>query len=214
MANLIVRCSSLKKLMTNPRSKSELLSETTKTWIKELVKEEFYGYHSEISSKAIEKGNLNEYEAIELLNDVLFKAYKKNNRRKENEWLTGECDIDGDDIIRDIKNSWSLETFPAFIEDAEKIVKDSGYDWQVRGYMILWDKPKASIDFCITSTPHELLHDEYDNFDIHLVDNHDPRKRITSVYIDRDLEIEKEMFERYKVANEYYQKCWDELLSK
>jgi hypothetical protein len=39
MKDLKIRCSSIGKIMTSPRSKAELLSATTKTYIKELVLE-------------------------------------------------------------------------------------------------------------------------------------------------------------------------------
>jgi hypothetical protein len=40
---LKVRCSALGAIMTNPRSKTETLSETTKTYVKEMVLEHKYG---------------------------------------------------------------------------------------------------------------------------------------------------------------------------
>ena len=51
------RCSSLGKLMTEPRSKSEgVLSVGAKTYIRELAAQEIFGVEFEVSSKAIEKG--------------------------------------------------------------------------------------------------------------------------------------------------------------
>jgi hypothetical protein len=38
-----VRCSQIGKLMTNPRTKGELFSQTTKTYIQELVLRDKYG---------------------------------------------------------------------------------------------------------------------------------------------------------------------------
>ena len=49
-----IRCSQLKLLMTAPRLKSEVLSETAKTLIKDLVKESVFGVRKMITSKAIE----------------------------------------------------------------------------------------------------------------------------------------------------------------
>jgi hypothetical protein len=45
---MIFRCSSLAKLMTNPKSKSESLSAGAKTYIKELAKQNFYGYTNKL----------------------------------------------------------------------------------------------------------------------------------------------------------------------
>jgi len=40
---LKIRCSALGKIMTNSRSKSEVLSKTCKTYLQELAIEEMYG---------------------------------------------------------------------------------------------------------------------------------------------------------------------------
>lgn len=196
------------------------LSETTRTWIKGIAKRNFYGYKVEIGSKYFDKGHAVEDTSIELLNIVEFTGYEKNTERRTAThpdgfaWLTGECDIytpEGE--IRDIKSSWDIETFPAFKEDAEKKLKDSGYNWQMRGYMILWNAPRATVDFCLVDTPPELLSD-YDNWELHEVDHIDPVKRITSVSIERDETIEDEILERYKWANHFYHECMNELKSK
>jgi len=46
---MIVRCSSLGKLMTEPRSKSEVLSQTAKSYIEDLFNELEFGYRKEFS---------------------------------------------------------------------------------------------------------------------------------------------------------------------
>ena len=53
---MIFRCSSLGKLMTNPRSKTEVLSETAKSYIKQLAKENYYNYKTTIETKQMRKG--------------------------------------------------------------------------------------------------------------------------------------------------------------
>ena len=213
MRNLVVRCSSLHKMMTNSRSKKDELSATTKTWLKEMVKEDVFGYSKQLDTPAINKGINFEDDSIALLNEATFNSYKKNTERITNEWLTGEADIVDAELIRDIKSSWSLETFPAFQEDADAAVKKSGYDWQLRGYMMLYNKPKATIDYCMISTPESLLKD-WDDRTIHKVDHIAPTRRISTVTIERDEDIEAKMLERYEVANRYYQQYLTELKSK
>jgi hypothetical protein len=197
-------------MMTNPRGKTEEISATTKTWLKEMVKEEVFGYKKQLDTPAITKGIDYEFMSIDLLNDATFNKYTKNEERKTNSWLTGEADIVAEDLIRDVKSSWSLETFPAFKEDAAAAVKKSGYDWQLRGYMMLYNKPKATIDYCMISTPDSLLKD-WDNKDIHKVDKIDPVRRVSTVTIERDEALEAKMLERYEVANKYYQMYLNEL---
>lgn len=211
--NLIVRCSSLSKLMTKGRSKTDPLGETAKTYIMEQAKESFYGIETVLEGKQLDKGNLNEQLAIDMLNDVRFMDYRKNDKRINLDWLTGECDINAEDRIIDIKNSWSFDSFPCFESEAEKKIKKAGYDWQVRGYMMLYNKPKAEIVYCMTSTPDELL-GSWDDLSVHKVDHIDPALRITSVTIERDLEIENEIKERYELANAYYKECIKELTNK
>ena len=125
------RASQLGNLMTNSRSKSEVLSETTKSEIRKIAKQDFYGYTTEIKTKPMIKGTDWEQNGIDLLNSVRFTQYTKNEERLSNEYMTGCCDIITDDRIIDIKSSWSLETFPATSSEGDA----SGYEWQGRAYM-------------------------------------------------------------------------------
>ena len=171
-----IRSSALGKIMTNPRKKSETLSAGCKTYIKDLVKEDLFGYKSTIDSKYLTKGIDMEDTSIDLYNEVHGTLYLKNTERLSNEFITGECDINAEDKIIDIKSSWSLETFPASPED----VNNKDYEWQLRGYMMLYNKPKAELAYCMVSTPDYLLK-EWDNLDIHKVDSHDPFLRVTTI---------------------------------
>jgi len=196
---MIFRCSSLGRIMTSPRTKGEVLSETAKTYIRSLAKEDFYGYTSEIENKYLTKGINQELESIELLNAVRFEDYTKNSERITTDLLTGECDIITDDTIIDIKTSWSLETFPATSDEAH----DKDYEWQLRGYMMLYNRPKAELVFCMVTTDPELLN-AWDNKTIHEVDHIEPRFRVTSVKYERDEALEGQMLEKLKAAQEYY----------
>jgi hypothetical protein len=206
---MIFRCSSLGKICTNPRTKGEVLSETAKTYIRQLAKEDFYGYNSELNNKYLSKGTNQELESIELLNAVRFEEYTKNTERITTDLLTGECDIITDDTIIDIKTSWSLETFPATPSEAH----DKDYEWQVRGYMMLYNRPKAEVIFTMVSTDPELL-TPWDNLSIHQVDHIEPRFRVTAVQYERDEEIEAGMIEKLKAAQEYYVEYVNELNEK
>jgi hypothetical protein len=79
--------SSLGKLMTNSRTKSEKLSQTTKSYIRSIAKQDFYGYNIDLNNKFIIKGREQEHDSINLLNSVLFTSYQKNDVRIVNEWL-------------------------------------------------------------------------------------------------------------------------------
>ena len=205
---MIFRCSSLAKLMTNPRNKSESLSETAKSYIKQLAKENFYGYTSKIETKQMRKGTEYEMESIALVNSVWFGSnFVKNQLRETQGYLSGHPDIITDDSIIDIKTSWSLDTFPALPEDADS------YEWQVRGYMHLFNKPRAFVIFCMIDTDDELLSD-WDNRDIHKVSHIDPTKRITVVNYERDGVLEELMLSRLRDASEFYSQYMQQLNNK
>ena len=87
------RASSLSEIMTDPKSKDEILSVGAKTAITKIAKEIIYGYDEQFSSKYTEKGIRVEDQSIDLLGSVLLKSFVKNTERKTNDWITGEADI-------------------------------------------------------------------------------------------------------------------------
>ena len=147
--------------------------------------------------------------SIDLYNEVHGTLYLKNTERLSNEFITGECDINAEDKIIDIKSSWSLETFPASPDD----VNNKDYEWQLRGYLWLYDKPKAELAYCMVSTPDYLLKD-WDNWDIHKVDKHDPFLRVTCISFERDTEKEALIEQRVKDCREFYNEYRDSILNK
>ena len=200
--------SSIGKLMTNGRGKNEV-GATAKSYIKQVAKENFYGYRSEINNKYIQKGLMQEQDSIDLLNTVRFEGYEKNTVRMVNEVMTGECDIITNDSIIDIKTSWSLDTFPVMAEDGY----DTLYEWQLRAYMMLYDRPKAELIYCMVTTSNELLN-EWENLAIHRVDHIAPEKRITVLSFERNEDKEIEMLDRLKWASEYYDEYYSLLEAK
>jgi len=204
-----IRSSALGKIMTNPRKKSEALSAGCKTYIKELVKEDLFGYKSTIDSKYLTKGIDLEDTSIDLYNEVHSTLYLKNTERLSNEFITGECDINAEDKIIDIKSSWSLETFPASPDD----VNNKDYEWQLRGYMMLYNKPKAELAYCMVSTPDYLLKD-WDNWEIHKVDKHDPFLRVTTISFERDRDKERDIIDRVIECGKFYIEYRDSILNK
>jgi hypothetical protein len=204
------RASQLGKLMTSSRTKGEALGQTAKSYIIEKAKEDFYDYKVELTNKYLMKGIHQEQDSIDLLNAVRFESYKKNEKREENEWLTGSCDIITDELIIDVKTSWSLETFPATNYELKDL---SLYDWQGRAYMWLYDMPTFELSYVMVSTADDLLSD-YDSYAIHKVDHIDPAKRITSIRFERDKELEIQMAERLIEATKFYKEVINQLENK
>lgn len=144
--NLIFRCSAVGELM----GKTGLGVTGQKRAIYSYI-EQFEGRYKEIKSKYLEKGTTNELDAIKLISEVYGDNYQKNEDRRTNDYLTGECDIQTEDTIIDVKCSWDRFTFQ------ESKTEKSKYEWQLRGYMELWEKERAEVIFCLTDTPDEMI---------------------------------------------------------
>lgn len=197
------RASSLAEIMTD--GKKEPLSAGAKTHIQQLAKEYVYGYDKRITSKYTDKGIQVEDKSIALLNSVLFADYKKNTERKENDWITGECDIFTGDMIYDIKSSWSLDTFPVLASQGE----EKSYEWQLRAYMWLWNVDKAAIAYCLVNTPEDLI--GYERQEIHMVDHINPELRVTFVKYERDKSLEEKIKSKVEAARLYYQEVIEQI---
>ena len=193
------RCSSLGKLMTEPKSKTEVLSVGAKTYIRELAAQEIFGVDFVVSSKAMEKGIEAEGDSIDLLNSVRGLSLVKNTDRRSNDFITGECDLFDASARRghDIKTSWSIATFPITVADCE----DKLYEWQMRGYMALWDAEEWEVNYCLVDTPERLI--AFEPMDLHVVSHLPEWMRVTTWTIKRDLEKEAAIYEKVKAANEY-----------
>ncbi|HEY4714786.1 MAG TPA: hypothetical protein VIH30_11180 [Aquirhabdus sp.] len=179
------------------------LSQGAKTYIKELVKFERYGFREYLDNKYIKKGLQCEDAAIDFLSELHDTFYIKHVGRVQNEFLTGECDILTDTMIRDIKCSWSIGTFPMFNDDAEQAIKDAGYDWQGRAYMWLYDRPSFSVDYVLMPTPEELLYFDKPEMMIDAVLDMPPHHRVKTVTINRDLELESLIKIKCELAQSY-----------
>lgn len=197
-----IRASQLSNIMTDPKDKNEKLSVGAKTYLEKMAKEFVYGFSEVITSKYMDKGIIVEPASIALYNEVHFTDYQKNVERKNNDWLTGECDIFTGSKVIDVKSSWSLPTFPSTKALAEKSAKEAGYDWQGRAYLMLWEVEDFEVAYCMVSTPDELI--KYEQEDLHYVDHINPALRVTTAPIyKRDRTLEDKIKYRVDAANEY-----------
>ena len=152
-----IRCSAIGKIMTNPKTKGESLSQTTKTYLQELAVEEIYGIRKEFSSRYTDKGNEVEELSIALCNDVLNLGFiYKNEEHYSNNWISGTPDVNTDEILLDVKSSWDATTFPFF--DTE--LKNKDYFYQLQGYLWLTNKTEALLCYCLIDTPLQIVEDE------------------------------------------------------
>lgn len=217
LAKLIAKDSKSKerfKLQEKKDYKPEFdISEGAKTYVESLVKQYVFGYKKRFYTDETEKGKIVEPDSIKLFKKVNFKPnYEKNTERKRNEFIQGECDIysNTDDIVIDIKSSYDLESFPATTNNINSIA----YEWQLRGYMMLWEASKSMLAYCMVSTPTSCLK-RFSNLDMHYVDHIEPSLRVTcSTMFHRDKDLENEI--KYKVteARKYAQHYYKQILNK
>jgi hypothetical protein len=212
--NYLFRCSSLGKMMTYPNKDS--LSAGPKTFLGQIFKEEFYGKTGQIQSKYLDKGLLSEEEAISMYGDFISKKVSKNTERYDNEYITGEPDIN-DEFLADIKCSWNHTTFPVTAE----YVPNKDYYWQLQGYMALTDRKESRLVYCLVDTPDELIYDELkrvrsklgvielpEELEQEIWDSHkllgiEPKHRIKEFVIQRNDEDIESIYKRVTLAREY-----------
>lgn len=152
-----VRCSGIGDIMTNPRSKSETISAGAKTHCEKWIKEQLYNRKAAFFSKQTAKGNIVEDESIAFVSDLLGLAnLKKNKAHFTDDYCQGTPDLITEDLVIDMKNSWTWDTFPILKND----VPDKNYYWQLQGYMKLTGKQNAMLIYTLTDTPRHLIESE------------------------------------------------------
>lgn len=210
MSDLLIRCSSLGRIMTNPTAAAikagEILSVGAKTYIRRLAAESIFGAEFEVSGKALEKGTRCEGDSIALLNRVRGLSLEKNTERRSNGFITGEADL-VDQARReghDLKTSWSIATFPISVLECY----DSDYEWQCLGYLVLWDMDRWHVDYALVTTPDDLV--GYEPQTLHFVDHIPEHMRVTSWTVERDAAKEALIEERVKAARAYYAEVIEE----
>ena len=209
----LFRCSSLHKLIGDGRSKAAVISDTAKSAIRDIVKEDLYGFRSFTGNQYTAKGNLLEDLAIEMSGKMRFRNYQKHVGRVENKLITGECDVLDLErkLIIDTKVTWDIGTHPFFQDEAMEKVKKAGYDVQMQAYMWLYDCDVANIDFWLFPCPPELLNgwDDIDQL-VHLVEKIDIRERKTTVTIERDEAVIQKIKDKIPHCQNYYEQLFAE----
>jgi hypothetical protein len=126
--------------------------ETGKKTARYTFLEYIYGRKKDIDSKYLKKGILCEEASFKLAKSVLNLDLIKNEERKENEFLTGECDTFNDEMVVDFKNSWDVFTFS---DSTSKL--NTNYEWQLRAYMELYNRDKAQLIYTLVDAPDEMV---------------------------------------------------------
>lgn len=129
------------------------LSQSCKTHLSDIYTSVVYGRSNDIQNKYIEKGLALEEDAITLYSLVHKNFFRKNKERKNNGFIEGEIDFQDDEYVVDTKVSWNIFTYNRVIASKFKPL----YKWQLKGYSILWGKPKAKLAYCLLNTPENLI---------------------------------------------------------
>lgn len=166
MQDFKIRASAVGQIMSNPRSKKDLLSKTAATYVEDWLKEKIYGTKKNINTKQIQKGILLEDEAIDsAINWLDLEFAIKNEKHFENEFMTGTPDLILEDEIIDTKVSWDEWTFPLFAKE----LPEKSYFYQMQAYMHLTGKKKGRVVYVLLNTPEHLdpynEHPDYSNLD-------------------------------------------------
>jgi hypothetical protein len=147
-----IRASAVSQIMTNPRSKSELLSETCKTYLQTWIKEQIYNTRKTIKSKYLTKGIDVESIAIDYYAEEKGLGFVLPNIEYfSDDFCQGTPDLIHNSIIYEFKSSWDCFTFPLF--DTEP---DKNYWMQCQIYMHLTGLKNAKLIYTLQNTPDEL----------------------------------------------------------
>lgn len=155
--NIAFRASECFALLTEPRAKKDkeagLLSETAKTFVRNIWLQNEFGYKENIQTDDMLKGLLCEQDSMQLVQDVLGGEFRSRyNVRLHKDLFCGTPDIvlAKEDAVEDIKTSANLRTFM----DAELTDK---YHCQGQVYMHLTGKKHFRLIYCLVKTPDELI---------------------------------------------------------
>ena len=191
------RASTIGKLMAYPDK--DTLADSALTHVYELASQILLNWKPALNTFEIEKGRVVEDQTIALYNQVSGNFYVKNTERKTSDLFTGECDIneEDEDLILDIKSSYSKKTFPLIIREGDKKL----YEWQLDTYMLLWDRNNAGLVFGLVDTPDHLIKKQEPE-DWHIVGHIPPELRITTIFKERDAKREQQLINKTRVAQD------------
>lgn len=197
-----IRASRAGAIMTNPRTKSEEISQTAKTAVEDWLKFQIYGFQKEIRSKYLSKGNDLEDMAIDSAIDWLdLDMVLKNKDLIEDEYFIGTPDIILPNEVIDIKCSWDAYTFPLF--DTEIPTKD--YFYQLQVYMHLTGKKASRLVYVLLNTPEHLTYETPRDYD-----SLDKKYRIKTFDVAYDPEVILELQEKVKKIRVLIQERYEE----
>ena len=210
----------LRDVLLLKRDAKPQLSTGAKSYVNELFMYKEFGVRQEINSKYIDKGNEVEELAIEIAGIELgYEGLVKNEDYFENDYIIGTPDVVNDEVLIDVKSSWSASTFPFF----DTTLKNKIYEWQLKAYMYLTGHTESYLCYCLVPTPEDLILDEMRRvswkrgelgevsietevnvrsyFDLSKIPT---EKRVKAFKVELTKEDVKQIKEKVELAREYY----------
>jgi len=139
---------SLNKLKEKLNADDEL-SSGIKTHLDDVFRAVYWNRSRMLSNKYLEKGNIMEEDALQLVSDVDNEFYIKNKDLLQNDYIIGTPD-NKQDIIRDTKCNWDMTTF-------DKAELTSLYEWQIKAYAWLDDKTEGELCYTLVNCTYNQL---------------------------------------------------------
>lgn len=195
--------SSLGLIMTEPKVKKDILSQTCKTHLIEIYLNKHYGRKKlQLDNKWVNKGNAVEGESIRIYNEIHGTNYVKNTETLGNDYLVGTPDIHDkiiDKMILEAKSSFDLFTFSS----AKHSKLDASHEWQCHGYMDLSGLKKAKLFYALSNTPYDIIQDEKRKlaWKMGCIDDESDDYKEQCAQIERNCIFD---IERFKFDNSYY----------
>jgi len=115
------------------------------SYLQEVFRDVYWGRKRTPYNKFLEKGNLCEQDALDLLSQYDNDFYYKNEELLENNFINGTPD-NRQEIIRDTKVNYDLESF-------DKAELTTQYLYQIKSYCWLDKKTKGQLCYCLVNNP-------------------------------------------------------------
>jgi hypothetical protein len=212
-------------LVLQENSKKIILSDGCIEYLMEVYAWETAGKVSvdkEVGIEAFERGKATEEDSITLLSRVDKRNYVKNTERFNNEFLTGEPDVVGEDVIYDTKG---CKDYPTFLKKINNGL-DAGNEEQIQGYGELLGIKNLYIAYCLPNYPFTMLNDlkrrlfykgeyvteespefldKWNKFEHSLLhDDLPPQKRVHKVQVEPMSEhFKQQLYDRVKVCRDW-----------
>lgn len=162
----LIRASAISKIMTEPKLKADKdageLSQTAKTYLKELYIEKLWGLDKEMYNKYCDKGKLVEQDSITLISRLDKKIFVKNEESLKDDYFSGTPDVleigkEGEILFCvDAKSSWDAYSFIGKLNEP----LDKVYESQMQIYLHLLKCQSGAIDYVLVDTPDSIIADE------------------------------------------------------